>query len=756
MSEKQLMRRLRRITAVIVLISIVLLLGGGFITSALGRVQQDTMKTQMTAEAEEYKTNVLRKMDADMQTLQTLASFFQFSYTINAIDEDAFAEGLYESNNFIQMGYFTNRGEGIRVTINQNIEKDVRVEDLDEPLRKIVEDAWGGESSVSRIYYDTSLKKKVFAYAIPIYEGNELTGALVANDEIAAFREILDDKTAMNGYGYIHMIGKEGNFLIRSKNKVVDEDLDSIFEGNYLSDYEKDRIRKAMDADESVFSEFVYEGVSYEIYLEPVGLNGWYLFCVDTMQGINAPIYQMIKVTRIIFVGVLLLCIFLLVYGYRMMRKNHRQLIRFAYYDSLTGAYNTVRFLQEMKDALAGPERYTVGVMNIHQFKFINEIFGRKQADKLLCHIKNVLAESLEPGELFCRDSGDVFWVLLKGQDQTVLRQRLEQIMDSISRFALNQHHTYQILLYCGAAIRRDNSTAEMMMTHAMFALQTAKGKDRNNVWFYDTELHKQETLQNYIESHMYQALQDGEFAMFLQPKINLKTGKLGGAEALVRWLKKDGDMIYPNQFIPLFESNGFCARLDMYMVEQVCRRIRKWIDEGIEPIPISVNQSKLLFYEEDYVESLCRLIEKYRIPARLITLEILEGLAIGNVEELNNRISSLQEKGFRISMDDFGSGYSSFNTLGKLKIDELKLDRVFLIEITNEKENRQRIIMEQVVDLTKRLKISTVVEGVETRENEVLIQSFGCDYGQGYYYSRPVSADEFEEKFLKKGDRFW
>ena len=243
---------------------------------------------------------------------------------------------------------------------------------------------------------------------------------------------------------------------------------------------------------------------------------------------------------------------------------------------------------------------------------------------------------------------------------------------------------------------------------------------------------------------------------MFLQPKINLKTGKLGGAEALVRWLKKDGDMIYPNQFIPLFESNGFCARLDMYMVEQVCRRIRKWIDEGIEPIPISVNQSKLLFYEEDYVESLCRLIEKYRIPARLITLEILEGLAIGNVEELNNRISSLQEKGFRISMDDFGSGYSSFNTLGKLKIDELKLDRVFLIEITNEKENRQRIIMEQVVDLTKRLKISTVVEGVETRENEVLIQSFGCDYGQGYYYSRPVSADEFEEKFLKKGDRFW
>lgn len=756
MSEKQLMRRLRKITAVVVVISILLFLGGGFITSSLGRVQKDTMTTQMISEAEEYKANVLRKIKMDQQTLQTLASFFRFSNTISMIDTDAFANGLYESNrhnSFIQMGYFTEDGDGIRVTVDREIKKNVRMEDLEEELQASIGEAWQGESAVSRVYEDARTGEKVFSYAVPVYQGDEITGVLTAKDSIEAFEDILDDKTAMNGYGYVHMIGKEGDFLIRSQNKVVDKNVKNIFDENYIADEEKAKIRKAIDRDESVFSKFRYEGTSYQIYLNPVGMNGWYLFCVDTMQGVNAPIYQMIDVTRLIFIGVLCLSVFLLIYGYRMLRKNHRQLIELAYYDSLTGAYNTVRFMQEMREAFAGPEQYNVCVLNIHQFKFINEIFGRAQGDKLLCHISHVLKESVNSGEYFCRDTGDFFWIVLKGQDEEATGRRLYKMMEKISSFSLSQHHNYQIMLYCGVAVRRDDSSAEMMMTHAMFALQTAKGTDRNNVWFYDVELHKQETLQNYIESHMHQALKDKEFRMFLQPKMDMRTGKLGGAEALVRWIPKDGTIIYPNQFIPLFESNGFCSSLDMYMVENVCRKIREWIDAGITPVPISVNQSKILFYEEDYVENLCAVLERYRIPGDLITLEILEGLAAGNIDELNEKIDQLKEKGFRISMDDFGSGYSSFNILGKLHIDELKMDRVFLSAITGKEDERQKIIMAQVVDLAKKLRISTVAEGVETKENETLIRTLGCGYGQGYYYSRPIDEDEFDRKYMEKGN---
>lgn len=756
MSEKQLMRRLRKITAVVVVISILLLLGGGIITSSLDRVQKDTMTTQMTSEAEEYKANVLRKIEADLQTLQTLASFFRFSNTVSTINTDAFAQGLYESNqhnSFIQMGYFTEDSRGIRVTADLEIATDVHVKDLEEELQVIIRRAWEGESAVSRVYEDAGNGNMVFSYAIPVYEEDEIEGVLTAKDSIEAFEDILDDKTAMNGYGYVHMIGSEGNFLIRSKNKVVDQNVKSIFDGNYIAEEDKERIREAIDCEESVFSEFRYQGTAYQIYLSPIGLNGWYLFCVDTMQGVNAPIYQMINVTRAVFVGVLCLSVFLLIYGYQMLRKNHKQLIELAYYDSLTGAYNTVRFMQEMKEALSGPEKYSVCVLNIHQFKFINEIFGRAQGDKLLCHISQVLKESVNPGEYFCRDTGDFFWMILKGQNEEAIRERLYEMMEKISRFSLSQHHNYQIMIYCGVAVRRDDSSAEMMMTHAMFALQTAKGTDRNNVWFYDVELHKQETLQNYIESHMHQALKDKEFRMFLQPKMDMRTGKLGGAEALVRWIPKDGTIIYPNQFIPLFESNGFCSSLDMYMVENVCRKIREWIDAGITPVPISVNQSKILFYEEDYVENLCAVLERYRIPGDLITLEILEGLAAGNIDELNEKIDQLKEKGFRISMDDFGSGYSSFNTLGKLHIDELKMDRVFLSAITGKEDERQEIIMAQVVDLAKKLRISTVAEGVETKENETLIRTLGCGYGQGYYYSRPIDEDEFDRKYMKKGN---
>ena len=149
----------------------------------------------------------------------------------------------------------------------------------------------------------------------------------------------------------------------------------------------------------------------------------------------------------------------------------------------------------------------------------------------------------------------------------------------------------------------------------------------------------------------------------------------------------------------------------------------------------------------------LCAVLERYRIPGDLITLEILEGLAAGNIDELNEKIDQLKEKGFRISMDDFGSGYSSFNILGKLHIDELKMDRVFLSAITGKEDERQKIIMAQVVDLAKKLRISTVAEGVETKENETLIRTLGCGYGQGYYYSRPIDEDEFDRKYMEKGN---
>ena len=236
--------------------------------------------------------------------------------------------------------------------------------------------------------------------------------------------------------------------------------------------------------------------------------------------------------------------------------------------------------------------------------------------------------------------------MFFKDTASDILRVHIEKFINEICRNSEISRTNYHLALYCGVAVSPEcaysDETANHLMTHVLFALERAKGSHDSSIWFFDAELHKKEKLENYIESHMHQALSDGEFKLFLQPKKNLKNGLVDGAEALVRWNTDMGKQIFPDQFIPLFERSGFCVKLDIYMVEQVCRHIRSWLDRGIPPLPISVNQSKLLFFEESYVSMLTGLLRKYNIPARFITLEILEGLALENVDELNEKIACI------------------------------------------------------------------------------------------------------------------
>ena len=435
------------------------------------------------------------------------------------------------------------------------------------------------------------------------------------------------------------------------------------------------------------------------------------------------------------------------------MRNYNKELLYLAYHDALTGAENMSRFRQKLIETLK-TGRGSVAAFTIRQFPFLTEIFGKEKSDQLLRQIREIADRHITAEEFFCRDAEDRFYLFFKDTEKNIIRRRLEAFISEIEKTTIFNRTDYQLAIYCGVTISSDSADpeaeAENMLTHIHFALNKAKGGHSSTIWFFDTELHKQEELENYIESHMHSALENGEFKMFLQPKKDLRSGSLNGAEALVRWQTESGKMIFPDQFIPLFESNGFCTSLDLYMVEQACRQIRTWLNGGMEPVPISVNQSKLLFFEGDYVHKLTAILTKYQVPAHFIILEILEGLALENLDELNEKISQLQKLGFRISLDDFGSGYSSLNILGNLKIDEVKLDRDFLMNAADQNQNRVRLIMEEIVHIAGRLGISTLAEGVETPNDEQFIRSIGCDTGQGYLYSRPLSAEDFDEKYMK------
>lgn len=708
----------------------------------------------MKAETEEYKKIILKQIDADFQTLHTLANFITLSTTR---DTDSFSQSLLESNKenkFITMAYFDTNGVGIQVMLDERTDLDITVDSLPDELKNSIEKSLNGESVISSLFTSDISEDKIFVYSVPVHENGNIIGTLVASDSLGNFYNILDSDTVLYSHGHIHLIGTDGTFLIRSKYQVVGQNYETIFEGPYIDREYQNKIKAAMNSQESIFSSFQYQGKDHMSYLEPIGINGWYLYCVNRAQEVNNPIYQSIKVAQLTFLGVLILILFLLLYGYRLIHQNNKELLLLAYRDPLTGADNLTRFTQKLTASLEQSIPCSVVALNIHQFKFINEIFGKEQADQLLCDMKEVLDNHLTPGEFFCRSSADLFYISLKETCQEEISTRLTIIMNEVCHNSINNHNNYQVLLYCGVVVvkspKHEKNICDKIMTRALFALARSKGVYQHNVSFYDTEIHKKEELENYMESHMVQALENNEFKLFLQPRINLKNNSIDGAEALVRWVTSDGNLISPAQFIPLFEKNGFCIRLDMYMVECVCKQLREWIDNGVTPIPISVNQSKRLFYETDYVQNLSNLVAKYKIPCNLITLEILEGLAMENVDQLNTKIVRLKKEGFRISMDDFGSGYSSLNILGHLKIDELKLDRSFLLDISSKRGLRQKTIMEEIVQLAKRLHITTVAEGVETLEHEQLIKSFGCDYGQGYYYSRPISASDFNETYMK------
>lgn len=675
MTELKIEKHLKKLTVWVVMICVLILLAGSLLTVSLNHVQQEGINNRIQNEVEKYREDLLQKIRVDFQTIYTLSAFLEFN---GGLDRENFSRGLLESNNhnsFVRMGYFNRNGTGIRVTSGRDIETDVSLKETGKGIQRIIRKAWEGEAAFSGVFYDEELKKEVIGYGVPVYREGQIIGALAATEEADALKEVLTNDVLFGGNGFIQLIDSQGNY-------VLSYEMDSIFSGDYFSRKEKKKLKTILEEEGSGFASVRYEGENYRIFIEPLGIQNWSLLGVEATNASNKLTNQMILISRIVFALVLIAVLFLVFYGYWLLKKKNRELIRYAYYDPLTGAYNAEKFQQELEGIMKGNQDWALAGLNIRQFKFINEIFGRNQADNLLCHAVRVLEKNMEAGESFCRNSSDMFLVLLKDGSQEELKKRIWKIMEEISGFSSNWSRNYEIQMYCGISrftMGEKKDTATMQITHTMFALEKARSLPRNSIWFYDLELHQEEILQNYVETHMNQALEAGEFKMYLQPKFNLQTGDLAGAEALVRWIPEDGKVIYPGQFIPIFENNGFCASLDMYMTEQVCRQLRQWQTEGVPLLPISVNQSKILFYEADYVERMEKLIRKYQIPAGWITLEILEGLAMENIDKLNQVIVSLKKIGFRISMDDFGSGYSSLNTLGNLRIDELKLDKGFL-----------------------------------------------------------------------------
>ena len=412
-------------------------------------------------------------------------------------------------------------------------------------------------------------------------------------------------------------------------------------------------------------------------------------------------------------------------------------------YDRLTGLYSREYFYQKVAERLAeDPDTpYAIVCSNIENFKVYNDIFGTKAGDRVLKNIAEAGRALTGEDGLCARYGADRFLYL---QKQEALSGYLRQ--DSFLNKLVN---VKDISLKWGVyKITAPSVPVEKMCDRAFLVADSIKGRYNQTVAVYDDVLRDKLLREQAITESMETALAEGQFAVYLQPKYWLKGYTLSGAEALARWIHPELGFLSPAEFIPLFEKNGFITRLDRFVWEQTCMLLRRWRQEGYPAIPVSVNVSRADVYQEDLPETLTNLVERYGIEPQQFHLELTESAYTENPNQIITMVDELRRRGFVIEMDDFGSGYSSLNMLSQVHFDILKLDMKFIQ--TETAKPGEMSIMRFVVNLAKWLNLSTVAEGAETKAQVERLQDVGCDYAQGYYFSRPLPIPEFEA-LLKK-----
>ncbi|EQL09703.1 diguanylate cyclase domain protein [Clostridioides difficile CD86] len=440
-----------------------------------------------------------------------------------------------------------------------------------------------------------------------------------------------------------------------------------------------------------------------------------------------------------------IICVILIFYIIYDKLNFKIKLQRIAYTDNLTGANTIDKFVIDANKILCKNTqvKYALLYIDIDKFKYINDLFGYEVGNEILRNLTKIIKRNIFEEEMFARISADNFIIIMKYIEEDITK-RLKTIFEELDLFNNNQEEKYKLVLSCGIYfILPEDRDINSIIDRANIPHKMAKGGHKSSYAFYDNKIHDQEIKEKEMENTMFSSLENKEFIIYLQPKIELNTGEIQGSEALVRWKRPDKGLIPPNEFIPFFERNGFVINLDLYVLEEVCIYLRKWIDAGINPVTVSVNVSRIHLYCNNFIETYKNIIDKYNIPAKYIELELTESIIFDNFDILIDIMNNLKKIGFLISMDDFGSGYSSLNMLKEIPMDILKLDQKFIMETYNSK--RSKIIVTKVIEMAKELGMKVISEGVETEEQFKLLKEVKCDMAQGYLFGKPMPIEEFE-----------
>ena len=405
--------------------------------------------------------------------------------------------------------------------------------------------------------------------------------------------------------------------------------------------------------------------------------------------------------------------------------------------DSLTGLYSKEFFYNNVEELLKSnpDQKYDIVCSDVQNFRSMNDRYGTAQCDNFLRATAESLMKRIPGVSMGGRIGADVFAFLIAHQEEDWTGILTPEIVDT---------HFSKFVVKFGIFADVDHAlTPAAICDRATLALSKIKKKFGATVAWYDDEMRSLQLREHQIEQNMEEALAERQFVVYYQPKHNLHTDRTGGAEALVRWIHPEMGFISPGQFIPLFERNGFITKVDFYIWEEVCRELQRCKQEGLPLVPISINASRMDFEVPDLAAKIAELADRYGVDHSMLHVELTESMYSDNPGQIERTLKELHDNGFFIELDDFGSGYSSLTSLNTLTLDVMKLDMSLIRQAAA--TNDYSIIRFSAL-LADGMRLKTVVEGVETADQVAAMKVLGCDYIQGYYFSKPLPAKEFEE----------
>lgn len=417
--------------------------------------------------------------------------------------------------------------------------------------------------------------------------------------------------------------------------------------------------------------------------------------------------------------------------------------------DELTGAYRADKFYLEVNRMMERePDaKFAVLYIDFENFKYVNDVFGYSYGDDLLKGYAQLVMSRLKEEELLARDVADRFVLLRRYETQEELLETQKMMDEEFLNSDIVMLNRHMLTIACGICCAEDlveEPEAVKMVNRANFAQKEVKNKPGKHYAFYGEEIRQKLIAEMAVKDRMQEGLDNEEFVVYLQPKVGVEDGAVKGAEALVRWAVPGNGLLSPGLFIPVLEKNHFIGKVDRYVFEKVCKWLQDRMANGKTVVPISVNVSKIQFYNPDFIPVYAGIKKQYGIPDGMLEIELTESAAFEHEEYLMQVVRELHDNGFLCSLDDFGTGYSSLGLLKDLPIDVMKLDGVFFRVSVD--VNRGHTILKYIIDMVKELNISTVAEGVEREEQVEFLKSAGCDLIQGFAFYRPMPVEQFEE----------